>query len=41
MLFADREKLIELLEKNGSPLYVYDEQILRERCREMKGIVVE
>lgn len=30
---------IELIEKYGSPLYVYNESILRERCREMKNIL--
>jgi len=29
----------ELLREYGSPLYVYDEEILRERCREMKGLM--
>jgi diaminopimelate decarboxylase len=29
----------ELLEKFGSPLYVYNETILRERCREMANLV--
>ena len=29
----------ELLEKFGSPLYVYNEKILRERCREMVGFI--
>lgn len=28
----------ELLERYGSPLYVYNERILRERCRELKGL---
>ncbi|MCL2292102.1 MAG: diaminopimelate decarboxylase [Candidatus Bathyarchaeota archaeon] len=39
MLFADREKLIGLLEKNGSPLYVYDERVIRDRCREMRQLL--
>ena len=30
---------IELIEKYGSPLYVYNENILRQRCREMKNLV--
>ncbi len=30
---------VALIEKYGSPLYVYNEQILRERCREMKNLV--
>ncbi|MDD4343530.1 MAG: diaminopimelate decarboxylase [Eubacteriales bacterium] len=29
----------DLIEKYGSPLYVYSEDILRERCREMKNLV--
>jgi diaminopimelate decarboxylase len=28
-----------LLEKYGSPLYVYNESIFRERCREMKKVI--
>ena len=30
---------IELIEKYGSPLYVYNEDILRKRCREIKNLV--
>ena len=30
---------IELVEKYGSPLYVYNENILRERCKEIKNLV--
>jgi diaminopimelate decarboxylase len=30
---------VELLEKYGSPLYVYNETILRKRCRELKNMV--
>lgn len=29
----------KLIEKYGSPLYVYNESILRERCRELKNLV--
>lgn len=29
----------ELINKFGSPLYVYNESILRERCRAMKGLL--
>lgn len=29
----------ELVEKYGSPVYVYNESILRERCREMKNLL--
>lgn len=28
-----------LLDEYGSPLYVYDESILRQRCREMKNLI--
>jgi diaminopimelate decarboxylase len=30
---------VELIEEYGSPLYVYNERILRERCREMKNLI--
>ena len=33
------EKAFELAEEYGTPLYVYDENILRERCREMRGLL--
>lgn len=29
----------ELAEKYGTPLYVYNESVLRTRCREMKNLV--
>ncbi|MGL4792071.1 MAG: diaminopimelate decarboxylase [Anaerotignaceae bacterium] len=29
----------ELAEKYGTPLYVYNEKILRQRCRDLKGLV--
>ncbi len=29
----------DLVEKYGSPLYVYNERILRERCRELKNLI--
>ncbi|MDR0958553.1 MAG: diaminopimelate decarboxylase, partial [Clostridiales bacterium] len=29
---------IDLVKKYGSPLYVYNEDILRERCRQMVGL---
>lgn len=29
----------ELVQKYGSPLFVYEEAVIRERCRELKGIV--
>ncbi|MEJ6950791.1 diaminopimelate decarboxylase [Natronospora cellulosivora (SeqCode)] len=33
------ERAFELLEKYGSPLYVYSEEILRKRCREIKNLI--
>lgn len=30
---------VQLTEKYGTPLYVYNENILRERCRDMKGLI--
>ncbi len=30
---------VELVEKYGSPLFVYNENILRKRCRDLKGLV--
>ncbi len=30
---------VELIEEYGSPLYVYNERILRQRCREMKNLI--
>jgi diaminopimelate decarboxylase len=30
---------VELIEKYGSPLYVYSERILRKRCQDIKGLV--
>ncbi|MFV0414562.1 MAG: hypothetical protein ACK5L3_15100, partial [Oscillospiraceae bacterium] len=29
----------KLLKEYGSPLYVYSEEILRRRCREMRGLL--
>ena len=37
--FFGKTNPIELIKKYGSPLYVYNENILRERCREMKNLV--
>ncbi len=36
-LFIDHEMASQLIKKYGSPLYVYSEKILRERCRELIG----
>jgi len=33
------EKSFELIGKYGSPLYIYDEEILRKRCRELKNLL--
>lgn len=30
---------VQLSEKFGTPLYVYNENILRERCRDLKGLI--
>lgn len=40
-LFISNEKIFELIEKYGSPLYVYDENTLRLRCREIKNLLPE
>ncbi len=38
-MFLSRERSFELTEKYGSPLYVYDETILRRACREMHDLL--
>ena len=38
MLLSD-DKVFELIKKDGSPLYVYDERILRKSCREMHNLL--
>ena len=30
---------VGLVERYGSPLYVYNENILRQRCRDMKNLI--
>ena len=30
---------VQLSEKYGTPLYVYNENILRQRCRDLKGLI--
>ena len=30
----------DIAEKYGTPLYVYNERILRERCRDLKNMVL-
>ena len=37
--FYGKHTPFELLEAYGSPLYVYNEDIVRERCRELKNLV--
>lgn len=37
--FYGKEDPIELVKTYGSPLYVYNEGILRKRCREMKNLL--
>lgn len=37
--FYENNNPVELIEKYGSPLYVYNERILRQRCREVKGLL--
>ena len=38
-MFISNETIFKLIEKYGTPLYVYSESILRERCREMKNLL--
>lgn len=38
-MFLSRDMLIKLKEEYGTPLYIYSEAILREKCREVKGIL--
>ncbi len=35
----DHDLIIKLTEKYGTPLYVYSEAVLRDRCREMKNLL--
>ena len=35
--FYGKTNPFELLEKFGTPLYVYNEDLLRKRCRDLKG----
>jgi len=37
--FYGKQNPVDLIEKYGSPLYVYSERILRDRCREIKTLV--
>ncbi|HUW64464.1 MAG TPA: diaminopimelate decarboxylase [Spirochaetia bacterium] len=38
-LFIGNEVVFGLIEKYGSPLYIYDENTLRFRCREMRNLL--
>jgi len=38
-MWVTDEQIFELSEKYGTPLYVYDEATLRQRCREMHGLL--
>lgn len=38
-MFLSNDTVFELKEKYGTPLYVYSESILRERCREVKSLL--
>lgn len=38
-MFLSKEKVFELTEKYGSPIYVYDENILRKSCKEMHDLL--
>ncbi|HWR45735.1 diaminopimelate decarboxylase [Sporomusa sp.] len=37
--FYGKHNPVDLIKKYGSPLYVYNERILRERCRDIKKLV--
>lgn len=37
--FFGNSNPVDLIQEYGSPLYVYNERILRERCREMKNLI--
>jgi len=37
--FYGRTNPIQLIEQFGTPLYVYNEDILRTRCRDLKGLI--
>lgn len=38
-LFLTKEKTQQLLEKYGSPVYVYSEEILRQKCADMRSLL--
>lgn len=37
--FFGKTSPFELIKKYGSPLYVYNEQLLRKRCKELKNLI--
>ena len=37
--FYEGNNPVELIKKYGSPLYIYNERILREKCRDLKNLV--
>lgn len=37
--FYGKTNPVQLIEKYGSPLYVYSEKVLRERCKELKQLI--
>ncbi len=37
--FFGNSNPVEIIEKYGTPLFVYNENILRKRCRDLKGLV--
>lgn len=37
--FFENNSPFDLIEKFGSPLYIYNERILRKKCREMKSLI--
>ena len=38
-MIITNEKALQLAEKYGTPLYIYDETILRARCRELADML--
>ncbi|MBP3372333.1 MAG: diaminopimelate decarboxylase [Clostridia bacterium] len=38
-LFLTKERIEQLLEQYGSPVYVYSEAILRQKCADMRGLL--
>ena len=37
--FLDNDRAFYLIKKYGSPLYVYNEKMLRLRCRELRNLL--